>query len=359
MTMPSRGVRLFAILGFIVLLGSAVGARWVLDQPASGTTSAAQADSSVMGIVALGFADVENGIVFLQPTQSGTVESVMVKEGDDVSAGDLLLTLDNRVQKANLDMAEADLAAAKSKLKDAETQLPKKWQAEIDKAQYQVESVGKELAAAEIKHKIEMKVLEDPDRKINKDQRDFVELKLESAQKAFKAQEAALEVLKASNPQGIIDRARDDVKAKQAQRDRAHVAYVECDLYAPVDGSVLRVFAQQGELLSTLPRQGGQAAVQLCPNTPRIIRAEVLQEWAGKIQKGQIAFIEDDSRNGVQWKGKVERVSDWFAPRRMILQEPFQFNDIRTLECIVSLDPGSPPIRINQRVRVTIKQGGP
>ena len=108
-------------------------------------------------------------------------------------------------------------------------------------------------------------------------------------------------------------------------------------------------FCSAGRAPQHVAAQGSQAAVQLCPNTPRIIRTEVLQEWAGKIQKGQIAYIEDDSRNGVQWKGKVERVSDWFAPRRMILQEPFQFNDVRTLECIVSLDPGSPPIRINQR----------
>ena len=207
MTMPSRGVRLFAILGFIVLLGSAVGARWVLDQPASGTTSAAQTDSSLLGIVALGFADVDNGIVFLQPTQSGTVESVLVKEGDDVSAGDMLLTLDNRAQKARLDLAEADLAAAKSKLQDAETQLPKKWQAEIDKAQNQVDSARKELEVAEIKHKIDMKLAEDPERKINEDQRAMANLKLESAQKAFKAQDAALGVIKASNPQGIVDRA--------------------------------------------------------------------------------------------------------------------------------------------------------
>jgi hypothetical protein len=49
------------------------------------------------------------------------------------------------------------------------------------------------------------------------------------------------------------------------------------------------------------------------------------------------------------------RVSDWFTQRRSMLQEPFQYNDVRTLECIVYLDPGSGPVRIGQRVRVTIK----
>ena len=45
--------------------------------------------------------------------------------------------------------------------------------------------------------------------------------------------------------------------------------------------------------------------------------------------------------------------------RRSILQEPFQYNDVRTLECIITLDPSNQPVRIGQRMRVTIKQGGP
>ena len=37
--------------------------------------------------------------------------------------------------------------------------------------------------------------------------------------------------------------------------------------------------------------------------------------------------------------------------------EPLQFNDVRTLECIVTLDPDQPPLRIGQRVRVTLEGG--
>jgi hypothetical protein len=50
----------------------------------------------------------------------------------------------------------------------------------------------------------------------------------------------------------------------------------------------------------------------------------------------------------------VIRVSDWYTHRRSILQEPFQLNDVRTLEWLIALDPGQQPLRIGQRVRVTI-----
>ena len=50
-------------------------------------------------------------------------------------------------------------------------------------------------------------------------------------------------------------------------------------------------------------------------------------------------------------------VSDWFARKRSVLQEPLQFNDEQTLECWVTLDPNQPTLRINQRVRVYIQTG--
>ena len=37
-----------------------------------------------------------------------------------------------------------------------------------------------------------------------------------------------------------------------------------------------------------------------------------------------------------------------------MLLEPGQLNDVRTLECIIALEPDQPPLRIGQRVRVVI-----
>ena len=62
----------------------------------------------------------------------------------------------------------------------------------------------------------------------------------------------------------------------------------------------------------------------------------------------------DDSRSGATWRGKIRRVSDWYGHRRSIWQEPLQFNDVRTLEGIIELEPGQPPLRIGQRVLVQV-----
>jgi hypothetical protein len=99
--------------------------------------------------------------------------------------------------------------------------------------------------------------------------------------------------------------------------------------------------------------------VLFCPKGERLIRAEVEQEFAGQVTVGQTALVEDDTGTGATWTGKVLRVSDWFTHRRSILQEPLQFNDVRTLECLIAVAHGQPPLRIGQRVRVTIGQSGP
>jgi len=94
--------------------------------------------------------------------------------------------------------------------------------------------------------------------------------------------------------------------------------------------------------------------LQFCPDSPRIIRAEVEQEFADGVAENQVAKIHDASSGDLRWTGKVIRIGGWYTHRRSIIQEPLQFNDVRTLECIIAVDPKGPPLRIGQRVRVML-----
>jgi hypothetical protein len=53
----------------------------------------------------------------------------------------------------------------------------------------------------------------------------------------------------------------------------------------------------------------------------------------------------------------VKRVGEWYTNQRPVLQpDPNQYSDVRTLPCVIELDPNQPQrLRINQRVRVTIE----
>ena len=350
MSIGSRGIRFAWLLGFVLLLGTAAGAGWFFNQPASGTTPSG-GEPLLYATWGLGYVDVDNGIIALHPQQSGRVKSVWIKEGDEVKEGDLLLSMENDVQRARLRAANADLDAARKELADAQVQFPKDRDDEsaIQKEKINIAQSNYDAAKGEL-DAYKGSVAEP-----SKKQLDIYQKKVDAALAAVNLEKAVLKKIEDTDVIGPVERLKDKVKAKQAVADEAQRAFFECDVYSPADGMILRLFATAGE---SLPAQPRQPAIQFCPNTPRIIRTEILQEFADQVHEGQFAVIVDDTRAAARWKGKVQRVSPWFAARRSVLQEPFQYNDVRTLECIVSLDPGGPPVRIGQRMRVKIETPG-
>jgi multidrug resistance efflux pump len=152
-----------------------------------------------------------------------------------------------------------------------------------------------------------------------------------------------------------VELAQRDVDAKREQLKKAEYGLKECTVCAPVKGKVLRSQLSVGQVLGPSPTQ---PVVLFCPALPYVVRAEVEQEFAGRVQEGQKALIQDDATGGGSWTGRVKSISGWYSHRRSMLLEPLQFNDVRTLECIITLDPGQPELRIGQRVRVTLEGAG-
>ena len=132
----------------------------------------------------------------------------------------------------------------------------------------------------------------------------------------------------------------------------AQAALAEYAIKAPRTGSVLRILASPGDAVgpgSPLP------AVEFASEGTRIVRAEVEQAFAANVAAGLSVTIQDGANAGSQrWKGKVQRVGDWFTRKRNVISDPNQVNDVRTLECIIQLKSSDPGLRIGQRVRVHI-----
>jgi len=334
-------LRVFVVLGLALLGGSLVGAVWVMnsragDVAATGSRDGSSAADPTRGrVVCFGYGDVEPGITPLYPVQAGRVEQVKVVESQEVKAGDVLLSLDSRLADLLVRQARADLEAAQAQYDQATKLGPQQTSKE---AQQQAAIDFAELA---LKRKEELRGVQ-----VNSQEIDM-------ARAALRAEEKKLEELKLNDPALGLRRAEAELHAKEARLDQALLGRKECDLKAPADGTVLRLLASRGETLGSQPKQ---PAILFCPKGPRIIRAEVDQEFAARVAVGQDAYVQDDGSASLTWRGKVTRMSDWYTHRRSIIQEPLQLNDIRTLECLITLDPGQPPIRIGQRVRVMLGQ---
>src|SRR5437660_1639079 len=80
----------------------------------------------------------------------------------------------------------------------------------------------------------------------------------------------------------------------RARLAQARQALEEYTVRAPQAGTVLRLLAAPGEVLSG---QARQPVVLFCPDAPRVVRAEVDQEFAARLAAGQPALVEDDVRS--------------------------------------------------------------
>jgi multidrug resistance efflux pump len=128
-------------------------------------------------------------------------------------------------------------------------------------------------------------------------------------------------------------------------------------LKAPRDGVVVRVNASEGAVFS--PAMARQALLLFRAKGPLIVRAEVEQEFAGRLALNREATINDDIDPNPVWKGKVTRIADSYMPKRSTnpIADPLTvFNEPRVLEFLVTItpDPNAPPLKIGQRVRVSL-----
>jgi multidrug resistance efflux pump len=353
-TRPRRGG--FWLLGLALLAASVAGASWVWHTragespaPSSGRETRAEKAPTAPG-VCFGHVDVEEGVASLYPLLPGRVEQVNVHEGQEVKTGTVLLSLDKRQARYLVQQAEADRDSSQVQLEQARKLVAQQTireaaqQAAIDAVKARIRAMDFVISRME-----DLRQIQTNDKEL-----EAAKAKQDELKASLRAEEKKLEELKLNDPQQGIRRAEAETRAKQAQLDQALLNLSECDLNAPVDGTVLRIFVSAGDVLGSQPKQ---PAMFFCPRGPRIIRAEVEQEFADRVAVGQPTVIEDDTGAGTTWRGRVLRLSDWYTHRRSILQEPLQLNDVRTLECLITLDPGQRPLRIGQRVRVKIGPG--
>jgi multidrug resistance efflux pump len=358
MTTETHPQRLPWIVGMTLLLGTALGAGWFLNHtPAGGDTSVADKDGAAPTppvTVCIGMVDADPGVVKLFPLVPGRVLEV-VPEGSEVKKGDVLLKLDSRTAQFKLQEAKAALANAKELYALAQ-KLPEQYKRKLAQQELGVKMVKEEREAAYREFQIKQEAASDY--KLNVNIKLAYEAKVKGCDARVQLEEEKLEELRqreSYEPQAKIKQAEADVLAKEAQVDLAQTGLTECSLLAPEDGTILRVLTHVGEVLGSSPMA---PAIQFCAKGPKIIRAEVLQEWAYRVEAGQEVMIEDDTFAGATWQGRVKHVSGWFAEKRNKIYEPFMVNDVRTLECLIEVTSSGRPLRIGQRVRVKIKQGG-
>ncbi len=330
------------------LISAAIRFSRTTAAPTPPPPAAAQDREDREGIVCFGTVDLEHGVTSPLPLQPGRVAEVRVAEGQHVDQGAELLRLEDQAARIRLAEAKAALELAQLQRRQAQKQSElhgfrvAQQQAMRDAAHSRVKAARRVLAREEELAK--SAIITNSERSINEE-------KIREAEALERAEVQRLAELEAHDIQFEIDRAETELRAAEARRDQAKLALEESRLKAPQAGTVLRILVGPGDVLGDRP---GQPAVLFAADGPQVIRAEVEQEFAGRVHEGAPALVRDEADPSATWRGRVGGVAGWYSQRRTILHDPSQLSDVRTLECLIVLDPGQPPLRLGQDVRVFV-----
>jgi multidrug resistance efflux pump len=346
---PRRPRTLFWLLAAAVVLVGLTGAAGVFRLgPLDGLFGSQRQESApgLEGVECLGRVDVEGGLLDLAPVRAGRVVAVPVREGEAVSAGAVLLRLDEQPARLQVQTARAAQQAAQAQLALAE---------EVARL-HPSRLAGQEALAAAARSRVSAGREEQRRRErlfdrnlIGKEERAAARDEVKALEALAEAEGQRLEGLRGQDPGLRVQQARAEMARAQALLAEAQYALEQCVITAPASGSVLRVRCGAGEVVS--PQL---AVIVFAPARPRLVRAEVEQELIHLVEVGQPAVVRDEMNPEWSWKGRVTRVSDWYSDSPTIPRRMARFTDMPTVECQIALDPGHPPLRIGQRMTVLL-----
>ena len=345
------------VLGGLILLGS-LGATAYYFRPQSGG-EAAPIPAEELDVYCSGRVDAAGQVSALEPSSPGRVTAVLVREGATVSAGQPLVTFD-------ASLAEQRLAAAKAQLDalgveaDQNKQLGLRFpdlvrarEAGVGAAKARVQAARKALQQRRLQAEATPTA---PG--VGRAELEAAEFEIEALTDLARAEEVQLEDFRKQESELTFRSRGIAIRRATATADLAlaQKTVADCTMSAPADGTILRLQATAGQIVSP---GSPVPPVVFAPAGPYVVRAEVDQEALGRVKAGMAVEVRDENRpGGPPWRGTVRSLARWVAQRRMMVLEPGEISDLRTVECVVELQPGGEELWIGQRMRVRILRGG-
>lgn len=253
----------------VIGTGGFAAYRWLFPQPVAGAMREEifQADVVAMEDVLLVAGQVKPAVTIeLRAEASGIVESVAVKEGDRVTAGQQLVRLDSKLAQSSVDQAEANLRQAE--LQDAATKL------DLDDDALELRRRNLERSQRLFEQGL-----------LPRDQLEQRELEFKSATRAVERAKRSIE-----SSQARITQARASV-------DQARTQLLHTSIRAPFDAFVLRRQVEVGSGVSGVNQSasGGTVLMTLGDARESSLYARATAVDARRLKPGLPARVRLDS----------------------------------------------------------------
>lgn len=259
--------------------------------------------ASPYSAIAKGRIDIKGGLLRLTARREGTVQKVLVEEGDTVKTGQPLVQIDDQQSRIAVDLAKSEQEQAKRALPALET---KRSAAEREEARLTPLATDNTVARQE----------------------------LDQASDQVRLAKADIAAANAA-----VDTATLRIKAAELEVDQR-------TLRAPADGQIMRMHTRVGDFI------GPQNPLLLfAPNSPRVVLAELEERFVPEVRPGQSAEVILEADESHKYPAKVLRIGRMVGARTPS-DDPHERQDDHVVECLLSVD--APQLLIGQRVIVRI-----
>jgi HlyD family secretion protein len=300
--------------------------------------------SSIVAFASPGRVEGTSETTQLGAAADGVLKAVYVNEGQAVTKGTLLAEIACDDLQASLQTATAEADGARQ----ARARL-------LRGAREEEKKIGKEKSAAaratfaEAKSRLNMQRALYEKQEISRAAYEQAVRDLGVANANLLAAVRTEELLAAPPLPEDKARADSEVLAAEGRVRIVQERIGKCSILAPIDGTILRVYARPGESFSTVtPRP----LFDLADTSTRRIKAEVDERDVDKLSVGQRVVIQADALEGKKIKGSVTSISAIMGRKSISTGDPSDKSDRDILEAVIDLEGNSQPLPIGLRVTV-------
>jgi multidrug resistance efflux pump len=283
--------------------------------------------------------------VDLRPEVAGTIAALHVRENAEVKQGDLLVELHNETQKAQVALAESDVAEAKAaleRLRNGHRKEERQAAAATEKAQAAV----CERAKAEWERQRELR----NSRAVSREQSEAAYFRWVRARGLWEQAKAELALVEAPPRREDIEVGEARLAGAQARLALAREQLAQTRLVAPTAGRVLRVYVEPGEMASP---ESPQPTLVLADLSRRRVRAFIEELDIDRVRVGQGAVVSADGIPDRDFQGQVAELLPSMGKQAPESDRPDEYKDVYFREVLIDLEGGENlPVRLRVRVRI-------
>ncbi len=297
---------------------------------------------------ATGRVEPKSGEVRIAADVPGRITKIPVDINDKVKAGDLLVQLDDSLARAKLKGATAQAAASERTRNEEDVRGMA-----VDRRNAEDDLASAERARFDARQAFDdtLRDMHSGTGNVTEDAVTKARDKLTEAETKVTRERANVATVAAKSGMPLPTAREAALAAARAEQTAAEVAVEHTRVRAPFDGTVLNVFAKEGEIAvpspdNTLLMFGDLAKLK--------VRAEVEERDAAKIRVGQPVIVRADAYPDQDFEGRVTSTAQSLSAPRIATRGPRRPNDVEVLEALIDLD-GLPPLLTGMRVDVFFK----